>query len=212
LRIGLKGFLGRGIFKVQVTAARTHGQRQRSIRVRRHGVTAAGEREPAMNVNLVMFRDPEKRRDFQLSARDTTIGRKDDCDIRIPLGDVSRHHARITMTESAVFLQDLGSANGTYLNNQRVKEKVKLSPGDHMVIGPVVFTVQVDGEPQAIKAVKTKLRRVTAAAAPTQPPAAAPIDDFDDRAEEDPISALEALASSADQTAINPFEDEDDVA
>lgn len=159
-----------------------------------------------MIVNLVMFRDPEKRRDFQLSAPVTTIGRKDDCDIRIPLGDVSRHHAKITLTDAAVFLQDLGSANGTYLNNKRVEEKVKLAPGDHMVIGPVVFTVQVNGEPATIKAVKTKLRRVPS---PTVPPKPSGPKNIDELEEEDPISALEALASSADQTAINPFDEDE---
>lgn len=163
-----------------------------------------------MNVNLVMFRDPEKRRDFQLSAPVTTIGRKDDCDIRIPLGDVSRHHAEITLTDGEVFLKDLGSANGTYLNNKRIEEKTKLTAGDHMVIGPVVFTVQVDGEPSTIKAVKTKLRRVSSSVAPPRP-REDKSSDFQEE-EEDPISALEALASSADQTAINPFEDGDDLA
>ena len=75
-----------------------------------------------------------------------------------------------------------------------------------MVIGPVVFTVQLDGEPSAIKAVKTKLRRVSSPAAPPKPPGAKYIDDEE---EEDPISALEALASSADQTAINPFDEDE---
>jgi pSer/pThr/pTyr-binding forkhead associated (FHA) protein len=164
-----------------------------------------------MNVNLVMFKDSGDRRDFTLSSPVTTIGRKDDCDIRIPLVEVSRHHAQLTIEDSALVLKDLDSANGTFVNNRRVKEHT-LAPGDHLIVGPVVFTVQVDGVPEQIRAVKTKLRRIPAASG-AKPSAAesAKADHVYERDEEfDPISALEALASSADQTAIDPFDDEDE--
>ncbi len=163
-----------------------------------------------MDAKLVMFRESGERRDFPLGAHNTTIGRKDDCDIRIPLSEVSRHHTQITVTEDTIVLKDLGSANGTYVNNKRVKDG-SLAAGDHVVVGPVVFTVQVDGEPADIRAVRTKLRPLSAVseATPksTEPESA---DHVYNRGEEvDPISALEALASSADQTAIDPFGDDD---
>ena len=165
-----------------------------------------------MNVNLVMYKESGDRREFPLTGPITTIGRKDDCDIRIPLGEVSRHHAQISVNDGVVAVKDLGSANGTYLNNRRITEE-KLSPGDHVIIGPVVFTIQVDGQPEQIRAVKTKVRRIPAAgkaqAGPKESPAADHVYGPDD--EFDPISALEALASSADQTAVDPFDDEEDV-
>jgi len=164
-----------------------------------------------MDVNLVIFRESGQRRDFPMQGGMLTIGRKDDCDVRVPLAEVSRHHARILLKNDQVILVDLGSANGTYLNNRRVKKEHDLKPGDHIVIGPVVFTVQIDGEPQEIRAVKTKLKSVDRAAkvdaggsqagAGTAPTSATD--------EEDPISALEALASSTDQTALDAFNDED---
>jgi len=162
----------------------------------------------AMKVNLVMFRESGDRRDFPLARRAIKIGRKDDCDIRVPLAEVSRYHAQVTVTEKGASVKDLGSANGTFLNNKRIKAETKLSPGDHLVIGPVVFTVQLDGEPKSLRAVKTKLRALPAASAAAAPEevTARP------RAEEaeiDPISALEALASSTDQTAIDPFDGEE---
>lgn len=163
-----------------------------------------------MDVRLVMFRESGERRDFPLTNPETTIGRKDDCDIRIPLAEVSRHHARIMVADGRAVLKDLGSANGTYINNERVKER-ELAAGNHLVVGPVVFTVQIDGIPEDVRAVKTKLRPLStvgkAAAASGDSGAA---DHVYDREEDvDPISALEALASSADQTAIDPFEDEE---
>ena len=157
-----------------------------------------------MQVNLVMFSESGSRRDFPVTGSSIKIGRKDDCDIRIPLSEVSRHHAILEVRGSELALKDLGSANGTFVNNKRI-EQVILHPGDHVVIGPVVFTVQVDGKPDEIRGVRTKLRPMSAVAQ-----AQASGDSSVKREEEiDPISALEALASSADQTAIDAFDDED---
>jgi pSer/pThr/pTyr-binding forkhead associated (FHA) protein len=106
--------------------------------------------------------------------------------------------------------KDLGSANGTFLNNKPVTEAT-LKAGDHLVIGPVVFTVQIDGEPEDIRPVKTRLHRAAVAPARARPPAKKPKADsvLFGMDEDDPISALEALASSADQTAIDPYEEGD---
>lgn len=162
-----------------------------------------------MEVKLVMFRESGERREFPLNSQITVIGRKDDCDIRIPLSEVSRHHTQIIVSDKGAVVKDLGSANGTYLNNARVKEK-RLSAGDHIVVGPVVFTVQVDGVPTDIRAVKTKLRSLSAVSKSPVGPGDSSADRVYNRDEEvDPISALEALASSADQTAIDPFEDDE---
>lgn len=165
-----------------------------------------------MKISLVMFRESGDRRDFPINRRFTTIGRKDDCDIRVPLSEVSRHHAQLTLAGESVSVKDLGSANGTYLNNKRIKKAEKLSAGDHLVVGPVVFTVQIDGQPAEMRAVKTKLRPLSAVADSSS---AGDSDTagkaYEKEAEIDPISALEALASSTDQTAIDPFDGEEDV-
>jgi pSer/pThr/pTyr-binding forkhead associated (FHA) protein len=54
------------------------------------------------------------------------IGRDVECDIVIPDRQVSRQHARITKGNNGVILEDLGSKNGTFLNNQVLSEPVKL--------------------------------------------------------------------------------------
>ena len=85
-----------------------------------------------MDIKLVMFREDGSRRVFPLTPGATTIGRKDDCTIRIPLAVVSRRHAEIFVDEDGVVLRDLGAANGTYLNNRRVQEE-DVEPGDHIM-------------------------------------------------------------------------------
>ena len=49
---------------------------------------------------------------------------------------VSRRHARVLLHENAYLLEDLGSANGTFLNEQRVDSVRRLRPGDTIRVGP----------------------------------------------------------------------------
>ncbi len=99
-----------------------------------------------MQVVLAMFRADGERRSFSVVRDMTVIGRREDCDLRIPLGEVSRKHCRIIKDGDAIRLEDLGSSNGTYHNDVRVQEAV-LGPGDAVRVGPVTFIVQVDGVP-----------------------------------------------------------------
>lgn len=66
--------------------------------------------------------------------RDLIIGRDADCDIVIPDRQVSRHHAKVTKSPNGVLLEDLGSKNGTYLNNQPISEVSKLIEADEIAI------------------------------------------------------------------------------
>jgi len=99
-----------------------------------------------MQAVIVMFRADGERRSFSLVRDMTVIGRREDCDLRIPLGEVSRKHARLIRDGDSLRLEDLGSSNGTYLNGQRVQEAI-LTAGDSIQIGPVVFVLQINGEP-----------------------------------------------------------------
>ena len=160
-----------------------------------------------MNAKLIMFREDGSRREFELAGGVTTIGRQEDCCIRIPLGEVSRRHAEIDLDEDGIVLRDLGASNGTFLNNRRIEGEEDLQPGDQITIGPVVFTLQINGEPSddELVAVRTRISnkrlRSTAQVGTSQHVYMA-------SEEIDPIFALEALASSTDQTAINPEVDE----
>jgi predicted component of type VI protein secretion system len=99
-----------------------------------------------MGVVMVMFRADGQRRSFSVTRDMTVVGRREDCDLRIPLSDVSRKHCRLIINGEAIKIEDLGSSNGTYVNGERVQH-AELSPGDTLQIGPVVFVLQVDGFP-----------------------------------------------------------------
>ena len=51
-----------------------------------------------------------------------TIGRAADCDISIPAEEISRHHAKLQVMPDGVAVEDLGSANGTFINGKRVHQ------------------------------------------------------------------------------------------
>ncbi|MGD0389716.1 MAG: FHA domain-containing protein [Tepidisphaeraceae bacterium] len=93
-----------------------------------------------------MFRADGERRSFSIVRDMTVVGRREDCDLRIPLGEVSRKHCRLIKDGEAIRLEDLGSSNGTFHNGERVREAT-LGPGDTVQIGPVTFMVQIDGVP-----------------------------------------------------------------
>jgi DNA-binding winged helix-turn-helix (wHTH) protein len=65
-----------------------------------------------------------------LIARILTIGRDASCDVVIPDRQVSRYHARVTPGDEGVFLEDLGSKNGTFHNGKKISEPFFLQDGD----------------------------------------------------------------------------------
>ena len=155
-----------------------------------------------MNVSLIMFRQDGQQRDIPLAPGVNVIGRKQDCAIRIPLSVVSRHHAEIRLDESGATLKDLGSSNSTFLNNRRVTEE-GLEPGDQITIGPVIFTVQINGQPgnEEIIKIRSKILKEHTAQGGINVGTSQHVYISDE--DIDPIAALENLASSAEQTAID---------
>jgi predicted component of type VI protein secretion system len=100
-----------------------------------------------MQAVLVMFRSDGERRSFSITRDVTVIGRREDCDLRIPLHDVSRKHARLLRDGDQLRIEDLGSSNGTHVNGTRIERDAVVQAGDSVQVGPVVFVVQVDGSP-----------------------------------------------------------------
>ena len=83
---------------------------------------------------LVVERGPRAGLTYVLGTGSTVAGRSDD--VAIFLGDVtvSRRHARFTVDDGGLKVEDLGSTNGTYINMQRL-DTAQLSPGDEVIIG-----------------------------------------------------------------------------
>jgi pSer/pThr/pTyr-binding forkhead associated (FHA) protein len=78
---------------------------------------------------LVAQTGPLNGQRWQLTG-DIEIGRDDTCDIVVPSRQVSRAHARFSVTKEGVILEDLESKNGTHRNGQPVLERVILQDGD----------------------------------------------------------------------------------
>jgi len=100
-----------------------------------------------MTAALIHFGKDGQRKDIELKSGIVILGRRPDCDVRIPLSIVSRKHCRIIHNDNELTIKDLGSANGTLLNNEPITES-PLSAGDLLSIGPIKFIVQIDGRPQ----------------------------------------------------------------
>ncbi|MCK4341436.1 MAG: FHA domain-containing protein [Phycisphaerae bacterium] len=142
-----------------------------------------------MNVVLVMFKD-EERREFPMAEEVMTLGRRQDCHLRIPTRDVSRRHCELLIEKRGLVVKDLGSSNGTFVNGKRIAE-TELVPGDHLRIGPVTFIVQINGKPADIKPEKGAIEAdVTPTAGPSDDEDTFDLTDADFDLE-DPISALD---------------------
>ena len=103
-----------------------------------------------MNANLVLLKKNGVHKTFALAANVTVIGRRDDCDLRIPLPMVSRRHCQLSLNKTAVELRDLGSRVGTFVNDKRVDDQTTVKAGDYIRIGPLTFVCQIDGKPEKI--------------------------------------------------------------
>ena len=81
-----------------------------------------------------------------LDPGENVIGRDD-----LGTPDVSRHHARIDVDGPRVWIEDLGSKNGTFVNGERIRRRVALNEGDQIVFGRTRAIVRmIDAAPPTI--------------------------------------------------------------
>lgn len=70
-----------------------------------------------------------------------TIGRSGECDLSLEDTYLSSRHARVANDEGDLSIEDLGSTNGTYVNQELVRGRVHLERGDVVQVGGVLFEV-----------------------------------------------------------------------
>jgi pSer/pThr/pTyr-binding forkhead associated (FHA) protein len=93
---------------------------------------------------LVAETGPNKGAEYRVLT-DTILGRKSTCSITIDDALVSREHTRIFQDGAVYYVEDLGSSNGTYLNEVQIR-KTALTSGDRIRIGDTVLIFIADPE------------------------------------------------------------------
>src|SRR3954464_8113162 len=94
-----------------------------------------------MDFELVIVQGRSARNTLKLVDGVTTIGRHDECQLRIKSSQVSRKHCELFEKKGLLLVKDLGSANGTLVNGKRIEGQRVLEAGDELTIGPVQFRV-----------------------------------------------------------------------
>ena len=111
-----------------------------------------------------------------------TIGRAPDADVVVNDTHASRHHARVSPAPGhGAIVEDLGSSNGTFLNQNPLYAPAVLTPGDQLLVGVTLFQLrdraQIAAQPSAVRPVPAALSVAQApppAFVPAAPPAPAP--------------------------------------
>jgi sigma-B regulation protein RsbU (phosphoserine phosphatase) len=80
---------------------------------------------------------------------EVVIGRQTGVDLKLEGANISRRHARFFFESGKYFIEDLGSSNGTFVNDSKIKKRTGLAAGDHVRIGP--YVLRFDDSPEANK-------------------------------------------------------------
>ena len=77
------------------------------------------------------------------------VGRDRDCDLPVTVNGVSGKHARVSVADHGLFVEDLGSSNGTYLDGKAVDSKTGFTAGQDVQLGSAILRVnKIDGDGQ----------------------------------------------------------------
>jgi Serine phosphatase RsbU, regulator of sigma subunit len=141
------------------------------------------------------FLSPER---YRLKDRVVTIGRAADCSIPIKDRYLSRRHAEILRIGSGWILKDCGSANGTYLNGERVKSSLLLKSGDRIRLGDSELVFRTEHTTDRLVAIGDE--RVSATIA-------IPVDEITDQAPQELTGRALARLSILNTLAMQLIED-----
>ena len=159
-----------------------------------------------MNYALHVVRGRSEANTLRLMDGVNSIGRHDDCQIRIRSSQVSRRHCQLFGEGNQLILRDLDSSNGTFVNGKRVLGQQTLKPGDVLTIGGVTLRVDLLGAaPKSAAASPAPQPTASDTAEVTALPVAE--DDFEMELEEDEEFEV-TLDNEPDHMDIIPLDDE----
>jgi diguanylate cyclase (GGDEF)-like protein len=101
-------------------------------------ISKISDRPVAKEACLVVIYGMELGKKYNLNRPQIIIGRSSKADIQIDQESVSRNHCKIINTGKAILLRDMGSTNGTYINDELIDEYV-LKDGDFIKVGRCIF-------------------------------------------------------------------------
>jgi pSer/pThr/pTyr-binding forkhead associated (FHA) protein len=95
-----------------------------------------------MELKLIVLAGAKEGTQIPLKKDKFVIGRASECTLRAGSEAISRRHCAIVRTDGTWIASDLGSRNGTYLNDQKIETPTALSVGDELRVGPLKFRVE----------------------------------------------------------------------
>ncbi len=96
-----------------------------------------------MKLKLVVLAGAKEGLEIPLKKDKFLIGRAKECALRAGSEAISRRHCAIIRREKSWTVRDLGSRNGTHVNDERITKEVPLKDGDELRVGPLKFRVVV---------------------------------------------------------------------
>jgi pSer/pThr/pTyr-binding forkhead associated (FHA) protein len=108
-----------------------------------HGAKRETKAPPATPgpTSLVVYADGAKPRTVRLAAS-MVMGRSPDCELLVDDTYASQQHARIFGKNGSWYVEDLGSTNGTYVNDQKLAAPAMVQPGDRIRVGTTVLELR----------------------------------------------------------------------
>src|SRR5262245_10734753 len=101
-----------------------------------------------MGAKLVVS-DQGKEKVLEMSVDELWLGRAPDCALRVDDGQVSRKHAVLRRLQDKYMIEDLLSANGTFVNEQRVRGVQPVTPDDVIRFGSVQVRLVIEDDATA---------------------------------------------------------------
>ena len=131
LALSLYAFLGWALFTIW-------------YELRTQGTLLAARKIPGINLNIQIDDQPSIQRYFTQS--EILLGRDAHCDLPLPDDTVSVRHARLSYHHGQWWLEDLGSTNGTRLNNDKVSIPTVVINGDHVECGKASIIINLGAD------------------------------------------------------------------
>lgn len=94
---------------------------------------------PRLQYTLTIVEGPEAGRVVPITSDEATLGRGSDCDVWLQNSAVSRLHARLVVRRGKLVIEDSGSANGTFVNGERVSGRTVVPDGSRVQLGSEVL-------------------------------------------------------------------------